>query len=156
MAKAVVAALQSRGFRSGTVVARNEAAGRALAKAYGFGWSPTVEGQPALLINVTPIGMEGGADVDRLAFDAGAIDAARVVFDVVALPSETPLVRAARTRGKNVITGAEVLVLQGVEQFVLYTGVRPSEEQIRRAAAFVFASDRDGTAPPGSDRSTPS
>ena len=156
MAKAVVAALQSQGFRSGTVVARNEAAGRALATAYGFGWSPTVDGQPALLINVTPIGMEGGAEVDQLAFDPDVIDAARVVFDVVALPSETPLVRAARTRGKNVITGAEVLVLQGVEQFVLYTGVRPSEEQIRRAAAFVFASDRNGTAPPGSDRSTAS
>jgi shikimate dehydrogenase len=147
MAKAVVAALRSQGFRSGTVVARNETAGRALANAYGFGWSPTLNDRPALLVNATPIGMEGGAEVDQLAFDAGAVDAASVVFDVVALPSETPLLRAARTRGKDVITGAEVLVLQGVEQFVLYTGVRPGEEQIRRAAAFVFASDPGAVAP---------
>jgi hypothetical protein len=30
-------------------------------------------------------------------------------------------------------------VLQGLEQFVLYTGVRPDEAQIARAAAFALA-----------------
>jgi len=54
MAKAVVAALRSQGFRSGTVVARNETAGRALANAYGFGWSPTLNDRPALLVNAAP------------------------------------------------------------------------------------------------------
>jgi shikimate dehydrogenase len=33
-----------------------------------------------------------------------------------------------------VITGSEVIVLQAVEQFALYTGVRPGPEQIERAA----------------------
>ncbi len=34
------------------------------------------------------------------------------------------------------ITGAEVQALQATEQFVLYTGIRPTGEQLARAAAF--------------------
>ncbi len=138
MAKAVLAALRDHGLRTGTIVARNQDAGRALARTFGFAWSPTSTGHAGLLVNVTPIGMEGSADVDALAFDETMIDAASVVFDVVALPPATPLVRAARALGKQVITGDEVLVLQGVEQFVLYTGVRPDDEQVRRAADFAL------------------
>jgi shikimate dehydrogenase len=57
-------------------------------------------------------------------------------LDVVALPPDTPLIRYARTAGKAVITGAEVIALQAAEQFALYTGVRPTEEQIRRASEY--------------------
>ncbi len=42
---------------------------------------------------------------------------ASVVFDVVALPAETPLIRLAQQRGKQTISGAEVIALQAVEQF---------------------------------------
>jgi shikimate dehydrogenase len=61
------------------------------------------------------------------------------VFDVVALPAETPLIVYARRAGKPVITGAEVIALQAVEQFVLYTGVRPDDAMIERAAQFARA-----------------
>ena len=67
------------------------------------------------------------------------IEAAAQVFDVVAMPAETPLIRAAREAGKPVITGAEVIALQALEQFVLYTGVRPSPPQIEAAAAVALA-----------------
>ena len=60
---------------------------------------------------------------------------ARTVFDVVALPSETPLIKAARAAGVHVITGAEVIALQAAEQFERYTGVRPTAEQIAEASA---------------------
>ena len=46
------------------------------------------------------------------------------------------LIRLATSLGKKTITGAEVIVLQAIEQFVLYTGVRPDAEQIEKAAAF--------------------
>ena len=88
-----------------------------------------------LLLNVTPLVMTG-ADADALAFPQAAIDAAQVVFDVVASPSETPLVLAARAAGKPVITGAEVVALQAEEQFVLYTGIRPTPDQVRAAGEF--------------------
>lgn len=41
-----------------------------------------------------------------------------------------------RAEGKRVITGLEVIAIQALEQFVLYTGVRPTEEQFAAAVAF--------------------
>ena len=137
MAKAVACALRDAGFSAGRIIARNSAKGRALADTAGLTWSAELGShRPLLLINVTPIGMSGGLEAEQLAFSEAAITRAEIVFDVVALPSETPLIRVARAQGKHVITGAEVIALQAVEQFVLYTGVRPSAEQITRAAAF--------------------
>jgi shikimate dehydrogenase len=136
MAKAVAAALRDAGFTQGCIVARNEGAGRALAEQYGFSWQADVGQSTAdLLINVTPLGMSG-ADQDVQSFEDATIAAAEVVFDVVALPSETPLIKAARAAGKPVITGAEVIAIQAEEQFVLYTGVRPTAEQVRAASEF--------------------
>ena len=135
MAKAVAAALRDRGHRSGTIVARNEAAGRALAASYGFDWRGEVGDGAALLVNATPIGMSGG-DEQALAFPYAAIEACRVAFEVVALPAETAFLRAARAAGKVTIAGADAAVLQALEQFVLYTGVRPGDDDVAHAAGF--------------------
>ncbi len=140
MAKATAAAFRDAGFTTVTIIARNEANGRALADLYGFGWIPDAGNTTAdILVNITPIGMAGGSEEHALAFSAEAIAAASVVFDVVALPSETPLVAAGRAAGKTLITGAEVATLQALEQFVLYTGIRPSDEQVRAAEEFMRA-----------------
>jgi shikimate dehydrogenase len=79
--------------------------------------------------------MEGGVEAGALAFSREEVESARMVFDVVALPVLTPVVRLAQSLGKSVITGGEVIVLQAVEQFVLYTGVRPDDALIEKAAA---------------------
>ena len=140
MAKATAAAFRDAGFTRVTIVARNEQNGRVLADLYGFSWAAEVGDATAdILVNVTPIGMAGGAEEHTLAFSEEAIAAASVVFDVVALPAETPLVAAARSAGTPVITGAEVATLQALEQFVLYTGIRPSAEQVREAEEFMRA-----------------
>jgi len=140
MAKAVAAALRDSGFAAGTIVARNETRGRALADELGYTWlAEPGEATAPLLVNVTPIGMAGGAQASESAFTATAIGAADTVFDVVALPAETPLILAARAAGKTVITGAEVIALQAAEQFERYTGVRPTAEQVRVASAFARA-----------------
>ncbi|MBF9266259.1 shikimate 5-dehydrogenase, partial [Acidovorax cattleyae] len=137
MARAVLAALADEGFAHGVVVARNEAAGRSLAAAHGYVWqdeSGAIEA--GLLVNATPIGMEGGNEAGAMAFTPDQVAAAAWVFDVVAMPAETPLIAEARRQGRPAITGAEVIALQAAEQFVLYTGVRPSDEQLARASAF--------------------
>ena len=135
MAKAVACALRDAGFPSGHIIARNETAGRQLAQTCGYEWKSDVSGiEPRLIINVTPIGMAGGPESGELAFAPEVIDRAETVFDVVALPPETPLIRYARSIDKKVITGAEVIALQALEQFVLYTGVRPEDELVQRAA----------------------
>ena len=136
MAKAVVAAFRDADFGNLTVLARNAAAGRALADKYGYRWVQR-DPQPAdeIIVNVTPLGMNG-PEADALAFPLSNIEAARAVFDVVAFPSETPLVRAARAADKPVITGAEVIALQAARQFELYTGVSITADQVERASAF--------------------
>lgn len=118
------------------IIARNGEAGRALADCLGYDYAPEVGPLRApILVNATPIGMAGGPDADQQAFYDEAIALADTVFDVVALPSETPLVTAARAAATKVITGAEVIALQAAEQFERYTGIRPTEQQITAASA---------------------
>ncbi|WP_448119225.1 shikimate 5-dehydrogenase [Pseudomonas serbica] len=140
MAKAVASALRDGGYHNGLIVARNERAGQALAKSLNYPWQAELgDRRPQMLINVTPIGMSG-PQADQLAFDAEAIAAADIVFDVVAVPAETPLILRARAEGKHVITGLEVIAIQALEQFVLYTGVRPTDEQFEKAVEFARSS----------------
>jgi shikimate dehydrogenase len=140
MAKAVASALRDGGYHNGLIVARNERAGQALAKSLNYPWQAELgDRRPQMLINVTPIGMTG-PQADQLAFDAEAIAAADIVFDVVAVPAETPLILRARAEGKHVITGLEVIAIQALEQFVLYTGVRPTDEQFEKAVEFARSS----------------
>lgn len=137
MAVAVVAALRDTGFDAVTVVSRNPVAGSDLARRYGCRWHADLgDLRPRMLVNATPIGMADGPAADALPFDEEAIAAADTVFDVVAMPPDTPLVRTATCLGKTVITGDEVIALQAAAQFELYTGVRPSPDQVRRAAEF--------------------
>ncbi|MDH3958437.1 MAG: shikimate 5-dehydrogenase [Actinomycetota bacterium] len=137
MARAVVAALRDSGFTDGSVVARNAGSGQPLAEEYGYPWRPSVgSDRPDLVINATPVGMAGGPGAADLPVEPEVVHAASTVFEVVAMPVETPLVRLARDRGVRVITGAEVQALQAAEQFALYTGVRPTPDQLERAATF--------------------
>jgi shikimate dehydrogenase len=136
MANAVGTAFRDNGFQKGTIVARNTGTGRALADRLGYDYASEVGSRTAeVIVNVTPLGMAGGPEESQSAFDEETIAKAQNVFDVVALPSETPLIKAARTAGVPVITGAEVIALQAAEQFERYTGVRPTPEQVAAASA---------------------
>ncbi|WP_207576502.1 shikimate 5-dehydrogenase [Mycolicibacterium iranicum] len=136
MAKAVASAFSGAGFTTGFIVARNAETGAALADRLGYEYRPEVGSLTVpIIVNVTPIGMSGGPEENDVAFDERTIAAARTVFDVVALPSETPLIKAARAAGAQVVTGAEVIALQAAEQFERYTGVRPSPDQVAEASA---------------------
>jgi shikimate dehydrogenase len=135
MANAVGAAFRDSGFTSGVIVARNADTGGALADRLGYEYAPAVGDRTAsVIVNVTPIGMAGGPEASDCAFEPATITAADTVFDVVALPSETPLIAAARAAGTAVVTGAEVIALQAAEQFERYTGVRPTAEQVAEAS----------------------
>jgi len=136
MASAVGAAFRDSGFHNGIVVARNAETGAALAKQLGYEYAPEVGSHSAgVIVNVTPVGMAGGPEAHSSAFEKSTITKSDTVFDVVALPSETPLITAAREAGVKVITGGEVIALQAAEQFERYTGVRPTPEQVADASA---------------------
>lgn len=135
MAVACVAALREHGFATGLVVARNERTGAQVASAYGWTWRPRLDdARPRVLVNATPVGMAGGPGERELPVDDDVVCRARTVVDVIAFPSQTPLVRRAIEVGAQVVTGAQVIALQAARQFELYTGVRPSEDQVRRAS----------------------
>ena len=140
MANAVIGAFYDAGFKNGIIAARNQPKGEALAKRYNYKWvkdEKDIEpNQAQLIINVTPIGMLGGIEAKELAFSESIINQADIVFDVVAMPIETPMIQYARNLNKKIISGADVAVLQAVEQFVLYTGIRPDDELIKQAANF--------------------
>ena len=100
MASAVGAAFRDNGFHTGMVVARNAETGPALARHSTTTMRPRSDGPPS----------DRQRDTDRHGrrsrggrspFDTPTIAKAHTVFDVVALPSETPLIVAARAAGSR-------------------------------------------------------
>jgi shikimate dehydrogenase len=136
MASAVGTAFRDNDFHKGLVVARNAETGEDMARRLDYDFAPEVGSRTAdVIVNVTPVGMAGGPEEQLSPFETSTITTADTVFDVVAVPSETPLIASARAAGVKVITGAEVIALQAAEQFERYTGVRPTEEQVADASA---------------------
>lgn len=81
-----------------------------------------------IICNATPIGMNGqdGAfpfTVDNLAG----------VFDAVANPADTALVRAAKAQALPVVSGDRLALEQACLQFTLYTGHEAPREAMREA-----------------------
>ena len=83
-----------------------------------------------ILLNSTSLGMSGHDDaVSPLNPEELR---AKLVFDLVYNPLETPLLRLAREAGIPVITGAEMFVHQGARQFEIWTGRPAPEEEMLR------------------------
>lgn len=82
-----------------------------------------------VIINATPAGMAGNKTASLLApEDLNA----RLVFDLVYNPLDTPLLRMARQKGLAVISGVEMFVQQGARQFEIWTGKPAPEEEMLR------------------------
>jgi 3-dehydroquinate dehydratase/shikimate dehydrogenase len=77
-----------------------------------------VKQQFDVIINATPIGMGGGK---QSPLDEKELNT-KYVFDLVYNPIETQLVRMARAREIQGISGLEMFVQQGARQFEIWTG----------------------------------
>jgi 3-dehydroquinate dehydratase/shikimate dehydrogenase len=89
-----------------------------------------------VLINATPVGMEGNRDplpVSEQEFQA------KYFFDMVYNPAETKMVRLARTKGMHVILGSEMFVQQGARQFEIWTGKPAPLMEMQRVVDFALA-----------------
>ena len=84
----------------------------------------------SLLINATPLGMDGEIPVS----DAGCLHSELTVYDLVYIPLSTPLLREAEKRGAKAIGGLSMLVYQGAASFELWTGIKPPVSVMKRAA----------------------
>jgi 3-dehydroquinate dehydratase/shikimate dehydrogenase len=85
-----------------------------------------------VIINATSVGMAAaGKNAPAAILQPSEINA-RLVFDLVYNPIETPLLRMARQKGIPVITGVEMFVQQGARQFEIWTGKPAPEEEMLR------------------------
>jgi 3-dehydroquinate dehydratase/shikimate dehydrogenase len=82
-----------------------------------------------VLINATPAGMRGNPS--ELPLDPDDLNA-RLVFDLVYNPLETPLLKLAAARGIETIRGIEMFIHQGARQFELWTNQPPPVDLMRQ------------------------
>jgi shikimate dehydrogenase len=147
-AHAVVFTCLSAGADRVTVGNRTVASAAALAERFGGVGAGSVAAcaldDPAfadalrsadLAVNATTVGMlDPGATIDVEALPAGA-----TVFDLVYVPPETPLLRAARARGLRTANGSEMLIQQAAIAFERWTGVGGMADVMRAAVAPLLA-----------------
>jgi shikimate dehydrogenase len=83
----------------------------------------TVLPRAGLLVNTTSLGMKGQPP---LAVDVTLLPAAATVADLVYVPLETDLLKAAKARGLKTADGLGMLLHQAVRGFELWFGKRPA------------------------------
>ena len=147
-AHAVVFACLTAGVRRVTIGNRTASAAAELAEQFRAvgrgGISPLALDDPAfavalesadLAVNATTVGM---LDIG-LTIDVDRLPAGATVFDLVYVPPETPLQRAARARGLRAANGSEMLVQQAAIAFQRWTGVGGMADVMRDAVAPLLA-----------------
>jgi 3-dehydroquinate dehydratase / shikimate dehydrogenase len=88
------------------------------------------------IVNATPAGMH--PHVDRSPLEARELNC-RLVFDTIYRPRITKLMRLARQRGIEAISGEEMFLAQGAAQFEIFTGERAPLSPMRRAVLSALA-----------------
>ena len=148
VAHAVLFALVRAGARRVTIAARKPSSAQDLARRF----EAQADGQ------ISPTGLDDRAFLDAVrsahlavnATSVGMIDpgmtihvdqlpAHATVFDVVYVPPETPLLRAARQRGLRAANGSEMLIQQAAIAFERWTGVGGMADVMREAVAPLLA-----------------
>lgn len=81
-----------------------------------------------VIVNATPVGMAGNKAPSIIEGELNA----KLVFDLVYNPLETPLIHQARKQSIPFITGIEMFIQQGARQFEIFTGKPAPEEEMFR------------------------
>lgn len=142
-ARAVGAALASRGVPQITIINRTEVTATEF-KTMLISNFPDIQvsvlnpdddygdlvSSSRLVINATPLGMEGS--LKRVSLRVDKLSGKHVVCDIVYTKSqETPLLVAAKEKGASVLGGLGMLLHQGAEAIHLWTGLQPPIEIMR-------------------------
>jgi shikimate dehydrogenase len=137
--RAVVFGLIERGIKRVHLANRTMERARALADQFGnsvqaIAWDAINEVLPraGLLVNTTSLGMHGQPPLE---LDVGLLQSSAIVADLVYVPLETALLKAARERGLKTADGLGMLLHQAVRGFELWFGQRPQVTPELRALA---------------------
>lgn len=127
--RAVIFGLIERGIKRVHLANRTAARTQLLADQFGAQVQPlawdaidTVLPRAGLLVNTTSLGMTGQPP---LAVDVTLLPGTAAVADLVYVPLETDLLKAARLRGLKTADGLGMLLHQAVRGFELWFGKRP-------------------------------
>jgi shikimate dehydrogenase len=127
--RAVVFGLIERGIKRIHLANRTMERAQALADQFGAAVRPIswdeinhVLPRAGLLVNTTSLGMKGQPALD---VDVELLSAQTIVADLVYVPLETALLKAARARGLKTADGLGMLLHQAVRGFELWFGQRP-------------------------------
>jgi shikimate dehydrogenase len=87
-------------------------------------------GQEAeIVVQATPVGMHPG---EGSPLPAEAFRPDQLVYDLIYMFPETPVMQAARARGARVSNGLGMLLHQGARSFAIWTGIEPPVDVMRR------------------------
>jgi len=128
--RAVLFGLLERGIKRIHLANRTAERSQALADQFGasvrpIAWDDIDQVLPraGLLVNTTSLGMHGQP---ALGIDVSLLPREGIVADLVYVPLETALLKAARARGLKTADGLGMLLYQAVRGFELWFGQRPN------------------------------
>ncbi|MGL5166037.1 MAG: shikimate dehydrogenase [Afipia sp.] len=128
--RAVIFGLMERGIKRVHLANRTASRTQLLADQFGAQVQPlawdavnSVLPRVKLLVNTTSLGMKGQPP---LGIDVTLLPAAAAVADLVYVPLETDLLKAAKARGLKTADGLGMLLHQAVRGFELWFGKRPT------------------------------
>ncbi|MFQ5743689.1 MAG: shikimate dehydrogenase [Acidobacteriota bacterium] len=98
-------------------------------------------GSYEVVINATPVGMQGAGAARETPFQPDWLRGDEVVFDLVYRPRQTPLLRAARQRGCVTLDGLEMFLRQAAAQYRLWTGSEAPVDTMRAVAESAHAEE---------------
>lgn len=134
-ARACVYALTQEGAKV-SVFARNRKKAKAVADEFGASTGVlNVDGDKLgidIIVNATPLGTKGGEEEATIATERN-LRGVKLVYDLVYNPTETRLIREARSAGVASIGGLEMLIAQGAKQFEIWTGEKAPIEAMTSA-----------------------
>ncbi|MGC8765949.1 MAG: shikimate dehydrogenase [Brevinematia bacterium] len=84
-----------------------------------------------IIINTTPVGMT--PEISNSILETDEIPEEKIVMDIVYNPFETKFLKLAKSKKCKVIPGIDMLLLQGIKQFELWTEVSPPVNTMRKA-----------------------
>jgi shikimate dehydrogenase len=135
-ARASVFAFTERGFSVSIVNRTHERAEKLAAafapraSAHGYDELPKLLADADVLINNTSLGMGGKPPLE---IDLSPLKTSAIVYDVVYVPLETELLKAAKARGHRTVDGLSMLLYQAVVGFSHWFGVTPKVTAEQRA-----------------------
>jgi 3-dehydroquinate dehydratase/shikimate dehydrogenase len=147
VARAISVALYREGALL-TITNRSLERGKKLAEELGckyLDWNARHSATAQIIVNCTPVGMH--PKVDESPLHPGFLKPGQLVFDTIYTPEQTLLIKEARHRSCDTVTGVDFFIRQAAEQVRLFTGKEPPlgdiTRMVRRALSPVVIRDEE-------------